>query len=115
MAYFLFLLVNLVNAALLLRPGDIIPELETSPGVYEVLIVLCLAVSLPRVLSQLTPGSLHARPISACVVGLMVLVVISAVFNYETWEQWFGPRESPWSPTCVDCAKVLLYYLLLVG
>jgi hypothetical protein len=102
MAYFLFLL---VNAALFLRPTELIPQLEDKP-LYEMFIVPCLVIALPRVVSQLTPQSLYENPITACVVGLMGALVISAVLS---------PNSEEALPFCFTFAKVVCYYLLLVA
>jgi hypothetical protein len=102
MGYFLFLL---VNAALFLRPSELIPGLKDAP-LYEVLIQVCLAVTLPGVVRQLSPSSLRARPITACVVGLQAVVIISALLNA-------GPGEAFRSG--YDFAKLLVYYLLMVA
>jgi putative inorganic carbon (HCO3(-)) transporter len=102
MAYFLFLL---VNAALFLRPAELISSLEDVP-IYEVLIVSCLLISLRGVASQLNPRSLQSRPISACVVGLMGALVISAVLN---------PESTGAFPYSFAFSKLLCYYFLLVA
>jgi putative inorganic carbon (hco3(-)) transporter len=102
MGYFLFLL---VNASLFLRPAELIPQLEDKP-VYELLIVPCLLVSLRGVLNQLTPKALYARPISACMVGLMGAVVISTLLNPGTGEEFSA---------CFGFWKLLVYYLLMVA
>jgi putative inorganic carbon (HCO3(-)) transporter len=102
MAYFLFLL---VNAALFLRPGELIPQLEET-HVYEILIVPCLLVSVWRVANQLTPRALFARPITACVVGLMGAVIVSALLNPATGDEFSD---------CFSFWKLLIYYLLLVA
>jgi hypothetical protein len=102
MGYFLFLL---VNAALFLRPSELIPDLQNAP-VYEVLIQLCLAVALPGVVRQLSPSMLRARPITACVVGLQGVVIVSALLNV-------GPGEAFRSG--YDFARLLVYFLLLVA
>jgi O-antigen ligase len=96
----------LANAALFIRPMDLSPELQDVPT-YEPLIIACLVVSLPCVLRQLSPGSLGSQPITACVLGLLPAVVLSHVFSTFYLG---GARESG-----VAFAKVVVYYLLLVG
>jgi putative inorganic carbon (hco3(-)) transporter len=103
---FAFLAFLLLNAALFLRPAEIFPELQSDPGPYELLIYVCLAVSLPRVLGQLSLQSLLSRPITLCVVGLQALVLISGILNS-------GPGEMIRSGR--DFSKLVIYYLLLVG
>jgi putative inorganic carbon (hco3(-)) transporter len=101
-----FALFLLVNAALFLRPGDLFSALESNPGIYEVLMVLALVFSLPRLTSQLNWRSLKSRPISVCVVGLLGAVFVSSLVN-------LGPGESFRSG--YEFCKLVLYYLLLVG
>lgn len=74
---FLFLL---VNATLFVRPSEILPGLF-GEHVYLGLILACLVISFPGVLTQLTPHALRARPITFCVLGLLAAVVWSSVFN----------------------------------
>jgi hypothetical protein len=102
MGYFLFLL---VTACLLMRPAELIPQLEGQP-IYEMFIVPCLLVSLGQVFNQLKLRSLASSPISACIVGLMGAVLISALINYESDED---------INCCFDFAKLVVYYLLLVA
>ena len=46
-----FILFVLVNATLFLRPAELAPELTNLPfGIYEALILSCLALSLPQIL-----------------------------------------------------------------
>lgn len=100
-----FSLCILVTAALLVRPADLLPSLEHLP-IYNVLIIACLVVSLPEVLRQLAPQSLSASPITVCVIGILAVV---AVTNFAH----FPPDAA--AADAVEFAKVLLYYLLLVG
>ena len=71
--------------------------------IYECLVIACLVISLPGVLSQLSTKSLYENPITACVVGLWFAVVFS---HLATWEAWTSG---------VMFAKVVIYYLLLVA
>jgi O-antigen ligase len=102
MDYFLFIL---VNAALFVRPGEVVPDLEGSP-VYQYLILAALAVASPRVLAQFTGRSLASRPITLCVLGLWLAVVASHLATMATIEARLEGFEF---------GKVVLYYLLLVG
>ena len=102
MGYFLFLL---VNAALFLRPEEILPQLNGT-HLYELFTLSCLAVSFPRVVNKLGLRSLRANPMNACIVGLMAVVVISNLFNYQSREE-LG--------YCFDFAKLVVYYFLLVA
>jgi O-antigen ligase len=100
-----FLLFLLVTGILMIRPAEIVPGLLGLP-LYEVSILACLAVAWPRVIHQLTGRSLAARPATLCVLGLLLAVVLSQAAQLSAW----GVRNSG-----VNFAKVVLYYLLLVG
>ncbi len=94
-----------VNITLFIRPGEVIPELIGWP-IFLVLILLCLAASLPQVLRQLSGRSLRERPITVCVLGLLAAVVLSHLTNLS----FAGAGE--WG---FEFFKVVVYYLLLVG
>jgi putative inorganic carbon (hco3(-)) transporter len=100
-----FLLFILVNAVLFIRPAEIIPELKDWP-IYEVLIVACLMVSLPAILRRLQPRALAAQPITICVLGMLVAVVLSQVSHFQ-----FGVAYD----VGYEFAKIIVYYLLLVS
>jgi O-antigen ligase len=102
MGFFFFLL---VNAALLLRPTELIPGLEDVP-LYEFLILACLAFSFFSVLKQLTIRSLLSQPITVCVLGLGVAVVLSHLSHANITDS----RRSGF-----EFFKVIVYYLLLVA
>jgi hypothetical protein len=100
-----FLLFILMNATLFIRPGEIVPGLEEWP-IYQWVILSCLVVAYPRVLDQFTRDALVSRPMTVCVVGLWVAVVLSLLVRMAT----FQARE-----TGFEFGKVILYYLLLVA
>jgi O-antigen ligase len=95
----------LVNAALFIRPAEIVPGLLGLP-IYEVLILACLAASLPAVIDQLALPSLARQPITVCVLGLLVAVLCSHLSGFSVWEARM---------TAFEFAQVVLYYLLFVG
>src|SRR5438067_9262583 len=66
----------LLNAALFLRPTELIESLK-GVQLFEALIISCFVVSFPTVFNQLWPGRLKAAPITCCVVGLLVAVGMS--------------------------------------
>jgi O-antigen ligase len=100
-----FLLFMLLNATLFIRPAEIAEALHGSP-IYLVLFVLCGAVALVPLLAQLSLEALRRWPITACVVGLLPVVVLSHAVQFHTWEaRTYG----------FEFAKILLYYLLLVA
>src|SRR5690349_15113841 len=102
MGYVLFIL---VNAALFIRPGEVVPDLEQWP-IYQYLILACLVVSCREVLGQLSWEALSRQPITFCVVGLWGAVVLSNLTRLNLYEV----RESGFA-----FGKVVAYYLLLVG
>lgn len=102
MAFTLFVL---LNATLFLRPIELNPALGALP-IYEVLILSCLVLASPRVLAQFAPAALRERPITVCVVGLLLAVVMSHLSHVFIW----GARYSGF-----EFLKVVLYYLLLVA
>jgi O-antigen ligase len=100
--FFLFLL---VNAALFVRAGEIVPAL-VGWNVYEFLILACLAVSFPAILQQFSAKSLEERPVMVCVVGLLIAVVLSHLAQLHLAEA---------ATDGVDFFKVALYYMLFVA
>ncbi len=97
--FYLFLL---VNAVLFVRPSEIFPELG---NIYEILIVVCLVVSLPAVIDKLVGPSLVQRPTIPCILGILVAVVLSNLMRGEIGEAKDLGKEF---------AKVVVYYLLFL-
>ena len=94
----------LLNATLFMRPAEIIPQLVGWP-IYEVLILSCLVLSFPSLLSKLHLRSLAANPITLCVLGMLPAIVLSHLMRGETWyARTLG----------TEFIKIILYYLLLV-
>jgi hypothetical protein len=93
-----------VNATLFIRPAEIIPALLGWP-IYQVLILLCLALALPAVLEELTSRNLGQRPITICVLGVLLMVWLSHLCRFNL--------EGAWE-TGTEFAKVAIYFLLLV-
>src|ERR1019366_8871364 len=71
-----FFLFVLVNAALFIRPAEIVPAL-VGWNIYEFLILACLALSIPAVLEQFTAKSLEMRPVTVCVLGVFLAILLS--------------------------------------
>ena len=100
-----FALFLLVNAMIFIRPAEFHPALLGLP-IYEVCILLCLAVSYPAVLAEMMPGALAGRPINACAAGMLGAIVLSHLSNGEpAYAYQHG----------VEFLKLLLYYFLLVA
>ena len=102
MAFILFLL---VNAALFIRPAEIVPAL-LGWEIYFYLIVACALVAIPDVLQYLTGQSLDKQPITLCVFGLALLIPLPFVLAGDMSEAW---------RTGFHFAKVVVYYLLFVS
>lgn len=95
----------LVNAAVFLRVSEMFESLEGTP-VYEVLIVSCLLLSLNRLRDQARPRALYQQPITVCVLGMGVSIILSHLSH----AYFSGAIESG-----TLFFKVTLYYLLLVS
>ena len=102
MAFYLFIL---LNAVLFFRPAELVPALEGAP-IYESVILMCLAVSVPAIAQKLTIHSLYRQPVIVGVIGLLPAVVLSLLAHGQSEEatQW-GFRFF----------KIVLYFLLLVA
>jgi O-antigen ligase len=101
-----FAFFTLLNVVLFIRPSEIIPDLASIP-IYEMVIIVCLALAFPRIVGQLSIRSLERNPISTFVVGFWLAVVLSQLFGmfYLT-----GAKDAG-----LKFGKVVLYYLLLVA
>jgi putative inorganic carbon (HCO3(-)) transporter len=99
---FLFIL---ANAAMFIRPGDIAPELATVQ-LYLILILTCFVLSLPKLVVQWTSQPWTDRPMTLCMLGLLVSTM-PAHISHGNLEQALGSG--------LEFARVVLYFLLLVG
>lgn len=99
-AFFLIL-----NAVLLIRPEEIIPDIA-GIRLYLTSIIICSIATCPQIIAQLRPTELKNRPITICVLGLLVAGILShlARSRSELAIDFVG-----------DFIKVVLYYLILVG
>ncbi len=77
-----FQLLVLLTAILYLRPADIIPPLQGLP-LYQGVILICIVISFGNILKQITSRSLLAHPISFCMVGLLVAIVLSHLSHMQ--------------------------------
>jgi hypothetical protein len=102
LGFFLFLV---VNAALFVRPSELIYDLRTWE-IYLVLILACLAVSFPAVIRQVATASLRNSPITVCVLLLLPMVGLSRLAQLDVVGAACGSFEF---------FKVVIYYLLFVG
>lgn len=99
-----FALFILTTALLMIRPAEVMPELEEVP-IYEYVIILCLLVALPRVIGQLSVRSLCERPLTLGILGLLPAVALSHLVQGEAEKAASGMYEF---------GKVVIYYLLLI-
>jgi putative inorganic carbon (hco3(-)) transporter len=102
-----FVLFLLTNALFLYQPAAFWPELA-SYSLYQYAILICLAVVLPSVLTNLLDfEKLHRQPITICVLGLLVAAVLSNLlfqFNFT------DAKESG-----IAFAKIVVYYLVFIS
>jgi O-antigen ligase len=102
LGFFLFLL---VNAALFVRPADVVPAL-LGVEIYQYLILACFAVSFPAILARLSPARLEKNPIDVCVLLLLPAVALSLFTRGDM---------SDLGTQCFAIFKILVYYLLFVS
>jgi hypothetical protein len=103
MSFWLFIL---VTATLFVRPSEIVPGLAEVP-VYEGLIVVCLLVASPSLFRMMAArGALASQPITVCVLGVLLAIVLSHVAH-----AYPGGAVSGF----IQFGKIFLYYLLLIG
>jgi O-antigen ligase len=100
-----FVLFLMVNASLYIRPADFIPGLIGWP-IFQVLILACLLFSFSCVLRQFSRSELARRPITVCMLGLLLLAILSNLANF-----YFASAVS----SGLELLKIVVYYLLLVG
>src|SRR6516165_143860 len=81
----------LVNAALFLRPAEIVPGL-IGLEIYLFLIVPCLLIAFPAVWEQLSVRALDGNPITVCVIALLPAVILSHMCRFHVG----GAAASGW-------------------
>src|SRR5437016_12623044 len=101
MRFFLFLI---ANALLFIRPSEFIAELN-AVELYRYAIILCLAVSFPLILAQLSQRYPGVPPVVTCVLCMVPSVFLSGLFHGDF--ELIGE-------TVVEFAKVVVYFLLLL-
>jgi O-antigen ligase len=102
LGFYLFLV---VNAALFVRPADVVPAL-LGVEVYQYLILTCLAVSFPAILDYLQPRNMEGRPIDLCVMLLLPTIMVSHLVGGQPVEMF----DNGWA-----FFKIVVYYLLFVS
>ncbi len=102
MAYFLFLL---VNATLFIRPAEVVPAL-LGWEIYFYVILACLLAAAPDVLKYLTAQALETQPVTLCVFGLLIAILVPSALAGDLAEAW---------RTGFHFAKIIVYYVLFVS
>jgi O-antigen ligase len=102
MAFFLFLI---VNAALFIRPAEIVPAL-LGWEIYFYAIVACFIVAIPDVLRQVTGQSLESQPITICVFALALIIPVPFLLAGDPGEAW---------RTWLIYVKIVIYYVLFIS
>jgi len=98
-----FALFIVLNGLVLIRPEDFLPEI-TGARLYLIVMSLCILTALPKFAAQLSSRELALRPISVCVIGLLIATAVSnLVHGRFDYALDFVP----------DFAKVIVYFLLL--
>ncbi len=100
-----FISLILVVGSLFIRPADIVPQLRDVP-VYQFLIVAAILLSYRCIGSQLQQQFFVNRPVTVCILMLVVAVALSHLSNGFFW----GARASAWM-----VLKVVALYLLIAG
>lgn len=95
----------LTAVAVLLRPGEMVPELAAIP-VYELLSFSTLALVLPRVVELFKVSSLRCQPATLCLVGMAAIIPVS----HLTHSYFGGAVEG-----LADYFKSALFYVLLIA
>ena len=100
-----FALLILLTATLFIRPAEVVMALQGLP-IYQVLMLFCLALSLPLILAQLRIPVLAGTPITTCVLGLFLAVLASHLSHGRLYD----------ARVCgIEFAKIVLFYLLMLG
>ncbi len=100
-----FVLLLLTVSVLLIRPADLLPVLGGAPF-YEILVIACIFVSLPRLAEQLTLRSLQGNSITTLVLLLIPSVMFSHLAALNTYDARLGGAE---------VGKAFVFFLLVVG
>jgi O-antigen ligase len=100
-----FRLLILLVLVLFVRPGEIVSGLEGWP-IYLVVCLLCTAASFPSVAQVLKLQSLRSQPITVCVLGIGVMVILSQACRFN-FHETANAAQAFINP--------LLFYLLLVS
>lgn len=82
-----FVLFIFVNAVLLIRPAEILPQLE-GIELYFYAIAACALIAATDVLKYVTTTPLDSQPITLCIVGLAFIVLLPHLVVLHLEEAW---------------------------
>jgi putative inorganic carbon (hco3(-)) transporter len=99
--FFCFLI---ATAILFIRPSELIEELD-KVQLYEAAMVASILTAFGVLLQQLTLTSLRERPLTACIVGLLIAMIASHLVRGATFEA----RQAG-----ILFGKIVIFYLLVV-
>ena len=102
MDFFFFIL---TTAALLIRPGELHPTIQ-SLLLYEVLIILTVIFSFQSLTPQFESANLQKSPITICAIIYYFCVIMSS-FGNGYFDDGFD--------NIMEFAKMFLYYFLIIG
>lgn len=95
----------LLNAVVLLRPEEIVPDIQ-GMRLFLISLVMCTLLNCDRLIELLSPSSLRNRPIAVCLLLFFGLSIVSPCLR--------GNILVAISDVVPDCVKLTLYYCLLV-
>jgi putative inorganic carbon (hco3(-)) transporter len=99
-----FAIFLLINAILFLRPAELLP-IEGLP-LYEIAMIACLLFTNLTVANQLSPSRLVEDPITVCLIGLIIAIVLSLLSHAGI---------APALVAGYEFLKVVVYYLMLIA
>jgi putative inorganic carbon (hco3(-)) transporter len=82
-----FVLFIIVNAVLLIRPAEIVPDLE-GIELYFYAIILCVLVAANDLLTYVTSTPLETQPITLCLLALCAIVALPHLFVMNLADAW---------------------------
>jgi putative inorganic carbon (HCO3(-)) transporter len=100
----MFLLV-LLTAVMLIRPGEVFPDLEGLPIYYWVILVN-IVLNFDKVIAQLNARVLLSRPMLCCIFGILFARIMSHLTMMRTYEA----REA-----FEEFSKIIIFYLIYTG
>lgn len=100
-----FVLLILLTAVMLIRPEEISPDIA-GLRLYLCTIAATTMAAFPKLLAVLTPEAIRTRPITVCVLGTLLSVLLSLTIR---------GRPDDGMDATGEFAKVVLFFLLLIA